>query len=537
MDESPAEGTHSEQHPQVSEGVTDRLIEPVVGGGHQRLARNAGINLLGYAVPVLVASVAIPYVLGRLGTERFGLLSLTWVILGYLAIFDLGIGRATVRFVAEALGANEPLEIAPILWTSVVFQLLFGSIVGAAVIAFAPHLATILKIPASLMDDAVACFRVLGVTLPFLIATVTLRGFLEAFQRFDLVNAVRIPSSSMLYALPAVGVTFGLGLVPIMELLLASVILTGAAFLALGLLVHPALGSRVRPQPRVLKRLITFGGWVTVSSILVPIIAYSDRVLISALVSVAALAYYTVPYEVVSRLLILPASFGAVLFPAISAGRSAAVISQLYVRATKYLALIVAVPTIVLIVVARPFLTVWVGPAFAAAGAGVMQVLAVGMLLNSIAQIGTYLMDGVNRPDFRAKLFMMYLPVYLVAAWFLIRADGITGAAIAWAVRGVVELLLFTGGAWLLLRFPLREMARRARLGWTVGLIAVFTLAASGLTVPVGESLGRGLIGGLGLACLFAGCAALLALDRDERGSIVHTVTSRTARAPLPVAR
>lgn len=71
------------------------------------LAHNTLLNFIGQAVPLLVGVVTIPFIVQGLGTERFGLLSLAWVILGYFTIFDLGLGRATTNFVAEALGKGE----------------------------------------------------------------------------------------------------------------------------------------------------------------------------------------------------------------------------------------------------------------------------------------------------------------------------------------------------------------------------------------------------------------------------------------------
>uniref|UniRef100_UPI0034E2C47B oligosaccharide flippase family protein n=1 Tax=Methanothrix sp. TaxID=90426 RepID=UPI0034E2C47B len=71
------------------------------------IARNAVLNLIGQAVPLLVGVLTIPFVVRGLGTDRFGLLSLAWVVLGYFTIFDLGLGRATTKYVAEALGKGE----------------------------------------------------------------------------------------------------------------------------------------------------------------------------------------------------------------------------------------------------------------------------------------------------------------------------------------------------------------------------------------------------------------------------------------------
>ena len=46
------------------------------------LARNTGWNVLGQVLPALVAIAAIPVLIRQLGIERFGFLSLAWVIVG-----------------------------------------------------------------------------------------------------------------------------------------------------------------------------------------------------------------------------------------------------------------------------------------------------------------------------------------------------------------------------------------------------------------------------------------------------------------------
>jgi len=74
------------------------------------LARNTLLNLLGQAVPLLVGVLTIPFIVHGLGTERFGLLSLAWVILGYFTIFDLGLGRATTK---PAAASCRPVPALP----------------------------------------------------------------------------------------------------------------------------------------------------------------------------------------------------------------------------------------------------------------------------------------------------------------------------------------------------------------------------------------------------------------------------------------
>ena len=58
------------------------------------------------AVPVLIALAAIPLLIKGMGEERFGLLSIIWMGVGYFSLFDLGLGRALTKLIAERLGLS-----------------------------------------------------------------------------------------------------------------------------------------------------------------------------------------------------------------------------------------------------------------------------------------------------------------------------------------------------------------------------------------------------------------------------------------------
>src|SRR6266581_239871 len=58
------------------------------------LTRNWILNLAGQVLPLFVALPAMPYVIRGLGTERFGILSIAWVLLSYTTALDLGLGAS-----------------------------------------------------------------------------------------------------------------------------------------------------------------------------------------------------------------------------------------------------------------------------------------------------------------------------------------------------------------------------------------------------------------------------------------------------------
>ena len=64
-----------------------------------------------------IALVTIPMLIEGIGRERFGVLTLAWIILGYFSLFDLGLGRALTRLAAEKLGLGLETSIPPLVRT------------------------------------------------------------------------------------------------------------------------------------------------------------------------------------------------------------------------------------------------------------------------------------------------------------------------------------------------------------------------------------------------------------------------------------
>lgn len=412
------------------------------------LARNAIWNLLGGGAPMLVAIACIPILIAGLGKDRFGILALAWVIIGYAGFFDLGVGRALTQFVAKKLGAGEDRDVPPLVWTSLALMLLLGIVGGAVVALISPWLVhRALHIPAALQRETLYSFYLLGLSLPIVITTAGLRGFLEAHQRFDLVNALRIPLSVFVFAGPLLVLPFSHSLFPVVAVLVAGRVVGWAAHLLLCLRVMPALRHQIAWHRPSVGPLLSFGGWLTVTNVVSPLMVALDRFLISALLSVAAVAYYATPFEVVTRLLLIPGAVVGVMFPAFSASfvQDRNRTAFLYGRSVKYVLLALFPMILLILVFAENGLKLWLGADFAQHSTRVLQWLAVGVFINGLALIPYSLLQGVGRPDLTAKLHLAELPAYLLVLWWLIHAYGIEGAAMAWTARVFVDAVVLFG--------------------------------------------------------------------------------------------
>ena len=149
----------------------------------------------------------------------------------------------------------------------------------------------------------------------------------------------------------------------------------------------PNLATPLRIVVGLIRPLCTFGGWMTLSNIVGPMMVYLDRFLIGAMVSMAAVAFYATPMQLMEKSLIFPAALIGVLFPAFSASflqdRQRSL--RLF-RLSLKLTFMAIFPVCLLIsTFAREGLEFWLGAEFARNSYQVLQLLALGAFLNSLA--------------------------------------------------------------------------------------------------------------------------------------------------------
>jgi O-antigen/teichoic acid export membrane protein len=412
------------------------------------LARNVVYNWIGLLLPLFVAMFAIPLLVKGLGNERFGVLALSWVVLGYFGVFDFGLGRVITKMIGEKLGSNQSEKVSPIFWTGLLFLLLLGLMMTAVLYFISPLLVfRLLKISAALQHEALQAFRILSASVIFIILTVGLRAVQEAYQKFAVLNVIRTINGVLIYLAP-------LALIPFTtQISLYVLVLAVIRFLVM--VINAAACTMQFPQirrtfsldMRLAKPMFQLGGWMSVSNLIGPVMVYFDRFLMGAWISVAAVAFYVTPYEVVIKLLVITSAVVQVLFPAFSMSFSAdrEKTSLLYSRAIRFLLFAFFPVVLAIILFSRIGLTLWLTPDFAEKSTRVAQWLAIGVFLNAPGQIAYIFLQAGGRPDLTAKLHLLETPLYLAALFGGVKLWGISGAAFVWAMRLLVDttVLLF----------------------------------------------------------------------------------------------
>jgi O-antigen/teichoic acid export membrane protein len=443
------------------------------------IASGALWSLTGQVLPALVGLFATPTIVRGLGDERFGLLALAWLIIGYFSLFDLGLGRAITKLVAERNATEERAGVARVVWTAWWVMLLLGLAAALVPIPVVPWLvAHGMHASAAFRVEAQSSLYLLLLSMPAVIMMNGFRGVLEAYQKFALVNVVRVPFGLATFVVPVVVLQFTSELPVVIAWLVVARYVATFAYAAMCVSLLGDAAAPVRPERQELRALLGFGAWITVSNVVGPLMVTFDRFVIGAVISVGMVAYYATPFQAVMQFLLLPSALATVLFPIFSRGSATSPerMREIFGASVQFIYLALYPCAIVVVAYAPEILTLWLGDRFGAVSVTPMRWLMLGAVMNGLAQVPFAFIQGIGRSDFTAKLHLIELPVYFVLLFVLARRDGINGVALAWFVRSAVDASTLS---WYALR-SLGLLAWRDRFDWIgaplLGLVPLMVL-------------------------------------------------------------
>lgn len=401
------------------------------------ISKHTTYNVAGALLPLGVTLITVPLYLEVVGVERYGILSICWVVLGYLGFLDLGLGPAVSQKLASARDDDRDAAEA-VFWTAVWLSLAAGSVSALLVYAGAAVYFASGGLGSSFTEEIRDAIPLLAMMLPLAMVSSVAAGALHGRQRFLVLNLISMTSATLMMALP-------LAAAYLWSPTLSALLIGALAARVVGLVLHYLTCIRAVPlsRPRMPKReligsLMKFGGWMTVSTAVTPLLLTVDRLAIGAILGAAAVAAYSIPFSLIARMSIIPWGLSSALFPRFAAGTEVErrhlmglALSAIAVTMTPFCILIIAI--------VGPFFTFWLGRELAGVSSPVAYLLIAGIWANSIALVPFTMLQGSGRPDIVAKIHVLeILPYWLLLGGSLL-LFGLPGAALAWAARATVD--------------------------------------------------------------------------------------------------
>lgn len=395
---------------------------------------NFAYNLFGALLPIITSLGTVPFYIHQIGLARYGVVTITWILLGYFGFLDFGLSRASANALAK-LGHSSSRERAPVLMTALCCNLAMG-LAGGVILYAVGHLVLlhVVKIPSSLMDETRNAYAWMAAMLPLGLISGVATGAMESKERFLLSNTLNSISTMAGQVIPLVcAYIFG----PSLEVVIPATLLSRLA--AVLLMVAVVLKqewpvSIFDVSLAWAKKLFSYGSWVTISSIINPLLDTSNQLIIGAMLGAASVAIYSVPMTLAQRSQVVATSLARTLFPRNSRTSHEEALATTR-KASISLAYGFGMICAPAILVCGPFLHLWIGRNFAEASQSIGQILLFGAWANGVAFLPYGFIQARGMPHLTAKISMIEIVPFFCVLWVLIQLWGLPGAAAAWTLR------------------------------------------------------------------------------------------------------
>jgi O-antigen/teichoic acid export membrane protein len=493
---------------------------------------NSLFDMVGFLYPVVLTIVLTPVVLHYIGTEAYGLFALANVFVSFLGLIDFGMAPVVLRFLSASLATSDHAGARSVVGTGILFFSAVGLIGVAAAAACGVFLVPrILSLSPELDDDAAFVMSVAGVGFLFSMLQHPVGAISGALQRYDVVAAARLVSTTVGAGASVLVLWQGFGLrgLIVVTALQAALML---ALLARGRRLLPTVRLRPAWHPAVLRRMLSFSGYSFVSNLAGSLLFQLDKFVLGAFTSVSLVTYYVVPANLAQRLHAGVARLVGIALPVstdLHARGEKEALRRFYVRATRVVALVTLSLAVPAFIFAREILLEWVGSEFAETSFGTLRVLILTYAALSLTALPYYVTLGFGRPQLPAAFNVVTAMINLVLIVILVPPYGLIGAATAYLASTVtVPALIF---------YVERRLLNLESSPWP-SLLARLSMVAAGQAVVclLLRPLVTGLPQLLGVLALSVAVAPLIAivtgyLTSEDRETIKRLVpTHRPAR-------
>lgn len=460
----------------------------------RQASKHVGVGAVANAVQQVVSALSailgLAIAIRHIPHTELNVINLIWLFTNYVALLDLGLGRSLNQSIASAIGKGQQSEIPKLFWTAFCVVIPIGILAGAVLSLSAGQV--IIGLHRPFPADAQGVLMLTGAIVPFAMLGIMMVGVLQADSKFVTGAAVQIPVLVITYLGP--GVVYLLGAKSLY--VFATVHLAARAISAIVLFLianrHYGLFKHFGFDRSKLSELLKFGGWVAVSSLIGPVLAQFDRLIVLRIQGDTAMNVYSALVDAGSRALVVPISLAVGIFPVASrliASKHHDELRKVSGDSLRLILVILFPLVFVAATMSRELIGLWLGQKYFDHGL-IFALVLVGCLSNAVLWWLPYtLFQAGGKPKIPALILAGELVVYFPIFAWAVNQFGLTGAAIVWTGRAILEGLVITTIASRKGLFSLftieKEIPRRAKLALIAMLIVGVVLLLAPMTSAV----------------------------------------------------
>ena len=444
------------------------------------IRRNIVSNLLGGLWITALTLVITPLQVNLLGIEAYGLIGFIATLQIVFTMFDLGLSSTVTRQIASDRSPGHR-DSSDLLRTATTIYWGFAVIVGASLAALSGFIAghwfkTYALSSADVEHGLYAITLFLAARWPVALYS----GVLSGLQRMDVLNIVKTATSS----LRLIGGICVLLMWPDLTLFLwwtaANAVVEVFAYIVVCRRTSALVSRHFGFSLSALKAVWGFSLSVSAISILALLISQFDRLMLSKMLSLNDLGYYTLAYNTASAISLVISAISSAMLPSFAAAHSQGVpgvLGRRYEQANRVLLFIIGLAVFPLVFFGDVVLTAWVGPAASAGASRSLALLAIGFWFSGALSNAYSLAVATGNPGLPLKLSALSALPYACGLYLLVLTHGIDGAALAWMLLNAAYIVILVPAVHRrLLSTTTRQWLLQAALPFAVLGVTAFAL-------------------------------------------------------------
>lgn len=416
-----------------------------------------------------------PFILGQLGRELYGLWALVGSVVAYGALLDFGIATAVTKYVAEYHSQGKVEEanclIATALWLYLGIGLAVMALCGALAFVFP----LLFQVPVEQRQLSTWMVFISGIGVGISLPAATGNAILRGLQRYDLANVVDT-AGFMIYLLAiAIILLLGGGILGIVAINIPLTILLQVPTIWLVRRSAPELRFGLRgAKKHVVSQVASFSSASFFINLARQLQTKTDEIVIGGFMPIRNVTPYAIARRLGETPQMLSDQFIQVLLPVASqlnAEKNQEQLRRVYLASTR-LGLASFLPVgLGVTVLAAPFLTVWVGAAYA--DYAYLVLILAGASLFAISQWpASVILQGMSRHRYLAFTSLGSGLANLTLSLMLIQRIGLLGVALGSLIPAIIEAAFFV------LPYAMREIGVGLKEAWSEMILPAVLPAA-----------------------------------------------------------
>ena len=409
----------------------------------RRIVLNTLANGISQLTAMIMAFVFMPLLIRAFGLTDYGLYLLAGSVASYAALLDFGVGTALAKMVAENAAADNHEGIAVLASTALAFYTVIGFAIASLMVLMGVYGGQFFHVNAQGVALLRNLFFIGAVFQLWAWPAATASYVLVGFQKYTFMAKVALGvtlgnvAAIVIVLVTHQGPVFLMGLGGLVGVIGTLFSVSRARRELRGVVVSPFRAKRT-----ALRSIFMFSWAISVIQI-AGVIVYqqTDRLVLGIFVGAASISLYEAAGKFQGFIAQLTGFATSAVMPMAShldaQGRQDS-LASLFVRGSKYTVALVTPVVVTLIVLAKPLILRWLGPAFVPQAVNA-QILILPQLFMATATLGDSIITGQGNLPKRLPYAIAITIANLVLSLLLVQRLGILGVVLGTSIPYLVD--------------------------------------------------------------------------------------------------